>query len=286
MTMKRIIQLSVTFILFGAYMPVNADKVNQDWEQRTTEKLAGNLESTATDVVWLDTGGTDFLALYNEQSNGYAKGAIIILHAMGTHADWPQIISPIRTKLPNQGWSTLSIQLPLIAPENQIEDYGGTLAQSVGRIGAAIKFLRERQFTNIVVIGHSFGAALALAYLEKQKNQNIGALVAIGLQNYAFLKPAMDILALITKTKIPVLDIYGDRDFKNVIKRAPDRRLAAKKGNNERYTQLEIEGADHYFTGMEDILIQQILEWLDKAGSDLPFVVYEGHDINMGKYAK
>ena len=107
MTMKRIIQLSVTFILFGAYMPVNADKVNQDLEQRTTEKLAGNLESTATDVVWLDTGGTDFLALYNEQSNGYAKGAIIILHAMGTHADWPQIISPIRTKLQNQGWSTL-----------------------------------------------------------------------------------------------------------------------------------------------------------------------------------
>ncbi len=283
MTMKRIIQLSITFVLWVTYMPVNADKVDQDWEQRTTQKLAENVK--ATEVLWLDAGGTDFLALYNQQTSGISQGAIIILHAMGGHADWPQTISPIRTKLPEHGWSTLSIQLPLIAPENQIEDYGRTLGHAVTRIGSAVSFLRDRQFTNIVFIGHSFGAASALIYLEKQQIQKIVALVAIGLQNYAFLKPTIDVLALIEKTKIPVLDIYGSHDFKNVIRRAPDRRLAAKKGSNERYTQLEIEGADHYFTKMEDTLFQQILAWLDKAGSDLPVVAGDGFEGSTEKYA-
>ncbi len=284
MTMKQIILLSITFVLWGVYMPVNADKVDQDWEQRTTEKLAEHVK--ATYVVWLDAAGTDFLALYNRQTNAIAQGAIIVLHAMGGHADWPQTISPMRTKLPEHGWSTLSIQLPLIAPENQIEDYGQTLEQTTTRIKSAIKFLKEHQFSNIIIIGHSFGAASALAYLEKQPISNIVALVAIGLQNYAFLKPAINILTLIEKTRIPILDVYGSRDFKNVINRAPDRRLAAKKGNNERYTQLEIEGADHYFTGTEDILIQQILEWLDKAVPALPVEVYEGIEENTEKYTE
>ena len=101
------------------------------------------------------------------------------------------------------------------------------------------------------------------------------ALVALSLQDYPFVKPTIDILGLIEKSKIPILDIYGSDDYRDVINQAPDRRLAAKKGNNIEYEQIEIEGADHYFNGMEDLLIKHILGWLDKVFPSMPAVIDE-----------
>ncbi len=278
--MRKIVTLSIVFLLIlGNALSVVADSVDRDWEKRTTEKLAENVK--ASEVLWLDAKGEDFLALFSSQTNETAHGAVILLHGMGGHADWPQTISPIRTILPEHGWTTLSIQMPVIAPENQIEDYGRTLQQAAERIKAAVRCLRERKFLNIVIIGHSFGAATALAYLAKEEKQKVVALVALGLQEYPFVKPVIDILGLIEKSKIPVLDIYGSRDFRNVINQAPDRRLAAKKGNNRQYTQLEIEGADHYFNKMEDVLIKRIRGWLDRAAPGMSIMVDEDFDGNL-----
>jgi predicted alpha/beta-fold hydrolase len=242
---------------------LSADGLDREREQQLTDKLAE--EAKATETLWLEANGEKFLALLTTQSNKKARGAVLILHSMGGHADWPQLISPLRTKLPEHGWTSLSIQLPVIAPENQIEDYGKTLEQATARIKAAVDLLYERKFFNMVAIGHSFGAASLLAYLEKQEKQKVIAMVAIGLQDYAFVKPSMDLLDLIENCKLPVLDIYGSRDFKKVIDQAADRRLAANKGNNLQYAQMEVEGADHYFNKLEDILIKRIRGWLVKA---------------------
>ncbi len=278
--MRKIATLNIVFLLImGNALSVAADSVDREWEKRTTEKLAENVKGS--EVLWLDAKGEDFLALFTSQTNETAHGAVILLHAMGGHADWPQTISPIRTTMPEHGWTTLSIQMPVIAPENQIEDYGKTLQQAADRIKAAVRCLRERKFLNIVAIGHSFGAATMLNYLEKEEKQKIVALVTLGLQEYPFVKPAIDILGLIEKSKIPVLDIYGSRDFKNVINQAPDRRLAAKKGNNRQYAQLEIEGADHYYNRMEDVLIKRIRGWLDKAAPGMSIMVNEDFDGNL-----
>jgi len=278
--MRNIATLSIVcFLTLGHALSVIADSVDRDWEKQTTEKLAENIKGT--EVLWLDAKGEDFLALFTSQTNETAHGAVIILHAMGAHADWPQTISPLRTRLPEHGWTTLSIQMPVIAPENQIEDYGKTLQQAEDRIKAAVRILRERKFLNIVVIGHGFGAATTLAYLKKEQKQKVVALVALGLQEYPFVKPAIDMLGLIEKTKIPVLDIFGSRDFKNVINQAPDRRLAAKKGNNRQYAQLEIEGADHYYNKMEEVLIKRIRGWLDKAAPGMSIMVDADFDGNL-----
>ena len=277
--MKPIYRLIIIFLLpLSGVLPVHADQVDRDWEQQISKKLAE--EAKATEVCSLEADGEKFLGLYTSQTAKVAHGAAIILHGMGGHADWPQLISPLRTALPGQGWSTLSIQLPVIAPQNQIEDYGLTLQQAADRIDAAVRFLRDRKFLNIVVVGHSFGAASALAYLEKENKQKIRALVAIGLQDYAFVKPVMNVLGLIEKSHIPILDIYGSRDYKNVIDQAPDRRLAARKGNNQNYSQFEIEGADHYFDKMDDVLVKRIRGWLDKAAPGVSIEVDEDFDGN------
>ena len=76
-------------------------------------------------------------------------------------------------------------------------------------------------------------------------------------------KPPINVLRLIEKIKIPILDIYGSLDFKESIDIAPDRRLASKKSGNSQYYQVEINGADHYFNNMEDNLIDHIINWTD-----------------------
>jgi pimeloyl-ACP methyl ester carboxylesterase len=242
---------------------VEADSSDYNWEKRISTGIVE--KAKATELFWLETVDDSFLALFNSQHSEEAKGAAIILHSIGGHADWPEVISPVRKILPQSGWSTLSIQLPTISPENNIENYGNTLQEAEQRIVAAVKLLRKRGgFSNIILIGHGFGALVSLAYLEKKNSQNVDAIIAISLQNYVYVKPAINVLRLIEKIKIPTLDIYGSLDFREGVESAPDRRLASKKSGNYLYTQIEVKGADHYFNNMENNLIQHIVGWMNK----------------------
>lgn len=269
-------RLTAFGLLLMLAMTCRAGAMDREWEQRIADRLAGQAEVTET--VWLTAEDEEFLGLFNRQTIDKASGAVIVLHGMGAHADWPRLISPLRLSLPEQGWSTLSIQLPLVAIENPIENYGKTLGAAKDRLEAAVRFLRTRQYRNIVVIGHSFGAATVLSYLSDPQRLRVMALVAIGLQEYPFLKPAINVLGLIEATQIPVLDIYGDRDYRRVRNHAPDRRLAAKKADNRNYKQVEVPGANHYFYKMEDVLAKQIRGWLDKAAPGVSIMVNQDLD--------
>jgi len=268
---KRSLANIILFSLLFSASVVNSEPLDRERELQVSEKLEKELEDG--EILWLDANGEKFQAILIKQTNVQAKGAVIILHGMGAHPDWPQTISPIRKALPEYGWTTLSIQLPIIAAENQIEDYGKTLARAVARIEAAISTLHELKFRNIVAIGHSFGAATVLSYFGQADGRRIVALVAIGLQDYAFVKPQIDILGLIEKSNVPILDIYGSRDYKKAIDQAADRRLAAKKGGNKNYMQVEIEGADHYFTKLEDVMIKRIRGWMQKAAPGMAIFI-------------
>lgn len=261
----------ILFSLFFSASVVNSQPLDRERELQVSEKLEKELEDS--EILWLDANGEKFQAILFKQTSEQAKGAAIILHGMGAHPDWPQTISPIRKTLPEYGWTTLSIQLPIIAAENQIEDYGKTLGRAAARIEAAISTLHELKFRNIVAIGHSFGAATVLSYFEQANGRRIVALAAIGLQDYAFVKPPIDILGLIEKSNVPILDIYGSRDYKKATDQAADRRLAAKKGGNKGYVQVEIEGADHYFTKLEDVMIKRIRGWMRKAAPGMSIFI-------------
>ncbi|WP_095108970.1 alpha/beta hydrolase family protein [Pseudomonas sp. Irchel 3E20] len=60
----------------------------------------------------LQTGSDTFLALWKPANAGEPKGAVIIVPGAGETADWPQVIGPLRTKLPDAAWSSLSLTLP------------------------------------------------------------------------------------------------------------------------------------------------------------------------------
>lgn len=60
----------------------------------------------------LQAGSETFLALWKPANSAEPKGAVIIVPGVGETADWPQAVGPLRRKLPDAGWSSLSITLP------------------------------------------------------------------------------------------------------------------------------------------------------------------------------
>lgn len=60
----------------------------------------------------LQAGSETFLALWKPANTAEPNGAVIIIPGAGETADWPQAIGPLRRKLPDAQWSSLSITLP------------------------------------------------------------------------------------------------------------------------------------------------------------------------------
>ena len=232
-----------------------------DYERRVVTRLEDN--QVEGETLRLKAGGQEFLALLVEASGGAGEKAAVILHSMGTHADWPEIISPLRLTLPRRGWTTLSLQLPVFAPGTPLSEYGGTLAEAGARARSGVDYLLDRGFSDIVVIGYSFGAAAAVTCLIKNR-AGVSALVGISMQPRPFLSPVFDLMDHLGRLMLPVLDIYGSRDYAEVSRSADDRRLAGKRNGNRFYEQIVINGADHYYTDKEPELINEITSWLDK----------------------
>ncbi|QXI27999.1 alpha/beta hydrolase family protein [Pseudomonas vanderleydeniana] len=60
----------------------------------------------------LQAAGDTFLALWKPANTPTPNGAVIIIPGAGETADWPQAIAPLRNKLPDARWSSLSLTLP------------------------------------------------------------------------------------------------------------------------------------------------------------------------------
>ena len=85
------------------------------------EKEIGNRlqrDLSLGDIVWLETGKTDktfpalvtFPGIEKEQQS---QKAVILVHGMGGHPDWPDVISPLRRHFYERGNTSLSLQMPI-----------------------------------------------------------------------------------------------------------------------------------------------------------------------------
>jgi pimeloyl-ACP methyl ester carboxylesterase len=228
-------------------------------EKRWSEQIVDAL--LVGEAVQLDADGTSFLGIYTEASEGSGDRAVILLHGIGVHPDWPEIINPLRSSLPEHGWSSLSIQMPILANDAALTDYAPLFDEVGGRVEAAIAFLRERGNRTLVLIGHSLGASMGAAYLAANSQHGLAGLVAIGM-SVIELDERMNSALALEKITIPVLDLYGSRDLDSVLNTAKTRAIAARKSGTSGYRQTEVEGADHFFVGVEDDLTRRVYGWL------------------------
>ncbi|WP_044871268.1 alpha/beta hydrolase family protein [Pseudomonas sp. LFM046] len=82
-------------------------------EERSQEEASGlERRLPPREQQHLKAGEEGFLALWQPANVGEPNGLVILLPGDGESADWPEAIGPLRRRLPNSGWSTLSLSLP------------------------------------------------------------------------------------------------------------------------------------------------------------------------------
>lgn len=217
------------------------------------------------EAISLQTGELRFLALHTLAETPKALGTVILVHDQGAHADWAQVIQPLRSGLAAHGWETLSLQMPLIAADAAPSSYRDLIPQTFPRLDFAMEFLKGRNMLNIVVLGHGLGAAMLTQWLARGPADEIQAFVAIGMS--AEPKQDKDTLGALEQIRLPVLDIYGSRDLGPVLHSIKQRAAAARKAENPDYRRVEIEGADHGFHGQADLLLDRVRAWLARTAA-------------------
>lgn len=296
--------LLLIFIVLSPAVAIGTEGENR--EQQIAKKLA--VAADADEIIKLKATGGKFIGVYKrgrlkeynprqsnprqnkprqskpeqnspEQNNpeqknqgniNQAKGVVILVHGLGAHPDWPDVISPLRIHLAESGWSTFSIQMPILSPAEPVAEYGKTMKMAVSRIQAAVEYLHAWKLQPIILLGYSFGAVQAASYLANNKSANkdeIAAFVSVSMLTQKFIKPGLDVNKMISKINIPILDIYGEKDLEEVRRGSDDRRLSAQKNNNGAFRQVVLKQASHNYLGAEKNLADQIRYWLQEITS-------------------
>jgi pimeloyl-ACP methyl ester carboxylesterase len=181
------------------------------------------------------------------------------VHGIGVHPNWPDVIEPLRTRLPEAGWSTLAIQMPVLPNEATDNDYAPLIAQAGPRLEAAIAFLKDQGAQRIAIVAHSLGATMVNDYLATAPDA-VDAYVAIGMSSVG-AHAGRDNVALLGQITTPTLDLFGEHDLEAVVAGAEARARAA--ADDSRYSQAQVPDADHFFAGQNDALVETVSQWLN-----------------------
>ena len=194
--------------------------------------------------------GHKFLTIHTP--NAKARAGVIVVHGMGVHPDW-NLINGLRSQLAEQGYATLSVQMPVLAADAKAESYPALFPEAAERVQAALSFLRDKGHRKVAIVSHSMGSRMVNHFLAN--GGTVDAWVSVGISTGVYLQPEA--------FKAPVLDIYGEKDFPLVMQNAAQRSDAIRR--NRGSGQMSIAGADHYFNGRESELVRHVRRFLDNA---------------------
>jgi pimeloyl-ACP methyl ester carboxylesterase len=194
--------------------------------------------------------GRKFLAIW--APNRKAVAGVIVVHGMGVHPDWG-LINPLRSQLAEQGYATLSVQMPVLAADARGGDYPPLFPEAAERLAAAADYLRARGQRKVAIVSHSMGSRMTDYYLNQSKGARVDAWVAIGTGGEFAAPPEF---------QLPVLDLYGEKDNAAVLHHVQQRASVLKQLRGS--AQVEVPGADHFFAGMESELVRRARQFLDK----------------------
>ena len=246
----------------AAALPLSAPlAVAQDFERE------GRLEAEIVDAildgepVHLDAEGHAFLAIHTEAVEGESGRAVIVLHGRGFHPDWPEVAAPLRVELPEHGWDTLSLQMPVLEKSARYYDYVPVFPAAFPRIRAGIEFLRARGARTVVLAAHSCSVHMAMAFVRRHGDAGIDGFVGIGMGATDHGQPMRAPFPL-DAMSVPVLDLFGDEDYPAVRAEAPGRRAAILSAGHSLSAQVIVPGADHFFRDMDGPLVGAVAEWL------------------------
>ena len=230
--------------------PLPAATQDYEREKRWADQILKTL--IVGSAEWIEQkNGHRFLALYTEAEK--PRGAVIVAHGRGWGPDF-ELYGTLRTRLAELGYSTLSIQLPVLPSTAILSLYVPLYPDARERFQLAIDFLKAKGHRNIGIVSHSLGSSMANQYLIHTEDTAVGAWVVIGV---------LQGLEEMSRINIPVLDVFGSGDWTFTLLGAPERKRQIERIPGS--AQIEVPGAKHFFEDKEEELIPIVVEFLDKS---------------------
>jgi len=218
-------------------------------EKRWSDEIVPSL--VVGEPVWLEAPRTQkFLGIYTEAKN--AKAAVILAHGLGVHPDYG-IIGALRARLPDMGYTTLSIQMPILAADAPAARYPVLFWEADARFAAALTYLRRKKYAKVLLLSHSMGSRMANHYVAAHRQVSLAGWISLSISSGDF--------APMKKLKFPVYDVYAEKDLDVVLAGAEKRAAAIKRVRGS--SQTMVFGTDHFFAKKEKelaALIRLLLE--------------------------
>jgi pimeloyl-ACP methyl ester carboxylesterase len=230
-------------------------------EQRWAEQVIDTLFDG--EAIWLDAGGHEFLGIEMAAAEGDTGRAAIVVHGIGIHPNWDQVIRPLRVQLTEHGWHTLSIQMPILPNDADPAEYEPLFDEVTDRFRAAMEYLHAAGQRDLVVVAHSMGASMTMRFLADQPETSLRGVVLVGM-NGERQHGSYDKVAVLETLTLPILDLYGSEDLPGVVQYAGRKANAAHLAGNRSYLQVEAQGANHFFDGEEQQLVNIVSGWLQE----------------------
>jgi pimeloyl-ACP methyl ester carboxylesterase len=236
-------------------LSVQAFAQDYEREKRWADSIVPTL--MVGDAVWLEQkNGHRFLGLLVDVKN--PKGTVIIAHGRGWSPDY-ELYGSLRTKLAEMGYTTLSIQMPVLPSTAILGLYVPLYPDARERFQLAVDYLKAKGQRNIAIVSHSLGATMANQYLIRTEDNTVKAWVFIGI---------LQGLEEMYRIKIPVLDVFGSNDWTVTMWGGPEREKQIRL--NPGSAQVIVPDAKHFFEDREDELVKIVADFLDKTISVKP----------------
>jgi alpha/beta superfamily hydrolase len=222
-------------------------------EQRLADQIVPSIVvGEATQL--LSISGHRFLGIITPVAK--PRAGVLLVHSMGVHPDFG-VTGELRAMLADRGYTTLSIQMPVLASDAAADDYPALFPEAGERIAAGLAHLRARGLQKVAIVAHSMGARMVNDFIAHRPEVPLIAWVSLTIANGQ--------LGSLSGVRFPVFDIYAEKDFDVVMKGARARAAVLRgiKGSK----QAMVFGTDHYFTRKERevaSLVDQLLTPLAK----------------------
>jgi hypothetical protein len=232
MTFHRLLVLIAALICAASFAQTDSEREARWRAEVEPSIVVGDAQTLKTKE------GREFFAIFTE---GKQKDvAFVIVHGVGVHPDFG-FVGKLRVLLSDQGFATLSIQMPVRPKETtDVNEYLTTFPDATARIASAHTWVRERGYAKVVLASHSMGAWMSNVYFQNTPNSPYAAWIAMGVTGR---------ILSIGSNSLPILDLYGENDLPPNLKSAWLRRgYLWTKSNSE---QVMIPKADHHYAGVE-----------------------------------
>lgn len=240
---------SAVALLLGVWgAPVAADLWRVDQTITDRSDIIG-------DVVRLPVGDSAVVGIHRAAQRNETRGAALILHPPGSSLDDPAIVRPLRLGLADAGWETLAVQLPSKLRSESAAQWLARHGQLEPTLAGASQWLQQRGQRNQVIIGVGVSGWAALAYAA-EASDTIRAVLLVSMP----MPPESDLNRHLSASKIPVLDLFAERDRTPVLESRSLKRQLSQQ--NARYSQRVVPAARPGFPGVELNMVSMVRAWL------------------------